>query len=304
MSCYINTEVEKRLRVMYPSDDYTIQQICDELNYSKSTVMIYASHLGLKRSKKFKNSLSDIEEKLLRDNYEYGDLEVLSNTLNKSKHAIMELARKRQLRRKVNIQRNGDISILLDGSIQSFYWLGLLASDGYISNTGHLMLSQSGKDKEIIYKFAEYIKGTVYVFDSKSGYNQIPKTYYRVNIMDPVIGKRIRDMWGMEKDSKKTYSSITSDFIKTKNQAIAFLIGFFDGDGSLRNKLSGRIEVHSNWLRFLNELCDKAELDYTGTITNRGYASVWFGKSSMIIMKRFILENAIIHNHRKWAFEL
>ena len=82
MSCYINTEVEKRLRVMYPSDDYTIQQICDELNYSKSTVMIYASHLGLKRSKKFKNSLSDIEEKLLRDNYEYGDLEVLSNTLN------------------------------------------------------------------------------------------------------------------------------------------------------------------------------------------------------------------------------
>lgn len=300
MTKHIKKEYSDVLNELYPTS-ISIDEIAERMKLSKHTVEVYARKLGLSRPKPEPwNSLSEKDERLILDMYEYGDFDELSQLVGRSKHAISEWARKRGIKRQININRNGDISILLNGSLQSFYWLGLLASDGYVSKDGHLMFSQGEKDKDIVESFALYVNSAVYQFEVESGYNTQPRTLYRVNVKDINAGKEIRNLWGLDDEDQKTYSSISSEFLKTKEQAMAFLIGFFDGDGYLRPNFAGKIEVHSNWLQFLNEICKLVGLDYEGKINNRGYARITIKKSFMLQLKAFIESNNLVHNQRKW----
>jgi DNA-binding transcriptional regulator WhiA len=300
MTKHIKKEYVDTLSELYPTQ-IPISEIADRMKLSKHTVEVYARKLGLSRPKPEPwNALSEKDERLILDMYEYGDFDELSKLVNKSKHTISEWVRKRGLKRQVNDKRNGDLSILLNESLQSFYWLGLLASDGYVSKDGHLMFSQGEKDKDIVYSFAEYLNSSVYIFEVESGYNLTKRVIYRVNVKDYNVGKSIRTLWGLSDTDQKTYSSISSDFIKSKEQAMAFLIGFFDGDGHKTKDNRGKIEVHSNWLQFLNTLCKLVELDYEGRINKRGFAWIYLSKLFMGNLKQFIDENNLTHNTRKW----
>jgi hypothetical protein len=301
MTKHIKKEYSDVLTELYPTS-ISIEEIAERMKLSKHTVEVYARKLGLSRPKPEPwNSLSEKDERLILDMYEYGDFDELSELVGRSKHAISEWARKRGIKRQINTNRNGDISILLNGSPQSFYWLGLLASDGYVSKDGHLMFSQGEKDKAIVESFASYVNSSVYEFEVESGYNLQPRKIYRVNVKDVNVGREIRNLWGLDDEDQKTYSSISSEFLKSKEQAMAFLIGFFDGDGYLGSNNVGSIEVHSNWLQFLNEICKLVGLDYEGKINNRGYARIVIKKSFMIQLKDFIMNNNLIHNQRKWT---
>lgn len=302
MTKHIKQEYIDTLSELYPTQ-IPIAEIANRMGLSSNTVEVYARKLGLSRPKPEPwNALSEKDERLIIDMYEYGDFDELAKLVNKSKHTISEWARRRGLKRQINSKRNGDLSILLNESLQSFYWLGLLASDGYISKDGHLMFSQGEKDKDIGYALAEYLNSNVYIFEVESGYNLTKRVVYRVNVKDYDVGRTIRTMWGLTDTDQKTYSSISSDFIKTKEQAMAFLIGFFDGDGHITKKYDGRIEVHSNWLQFLNTLCRLVELNYEGKINARGYARIIIKGSYIKTLKQFILDNNLVHNKRKWSF--
>lgn len=302
MTKHIKKEYSDVLNELYPTA-MPIDEIAERMKLSKNTVEVYARKLGLSRPKPEPwNSLSEKDERLILDMYEYGDFDELSSLVGRSKHAISEWARKRGIKRQTNDKRKGDISILLNHSLQSFYWLGLLASDGYVSKDGHLMFSQGEKDKEIVESFASYVKSSVYEFKVESGYNTQPRKIFRVNVKDTDVGTEIRRMWGMTDTDQKTYSSISPDFLKSEQQSMAFLIGFFDGDGYLTPNNVGKIEVHSNWLKFLNKICNLVGLDYEGKINKRGYARIFIKKSFMIRLKEFITVNNLTHNHRKWNF--
>lgn len=302
MTKHIKKEYSDVLNELYPTA-IPIEEIAERMKLSKNTVEVYARKLGLSRPKPEPwNSLSEKDERLILDMYEYGDFDELSSLVGRSKHAISEWARKRGIKRQTNDKRKGDISILLNDSLQSFYWLGLLASDGYVSKDGHLMFSQGEKDKEIVESFASYVKSSVYEFKVESGYNTQPRKIFRVNVKDTDVGTEIRRMWGMTDTDQKTYSSISPDFLKSEQQSMAFLIGFFDGDGYLTPNNVGKIEVHSNWLKFLNKICNLVGLDYEGKINKRGYARIFIKKSFMIRLKEFITVNNLTHNHRKWNF--
>jgi hypothetical protein len=300
MTKHIKKEYSDVLNELYPTA-MPIEEIAERMKLSKNTVEIYARKLGLSRPKPEPwNSLSEKDERLILDMYEYGDFDELSSLVGRSKHAISEWARKRGIKRQTNDKRKGDISILLNDSLQSFYWLGLLASDGYVSKDGHLMFSQGEKDRDIVESFASYVKSSVYEFKVESGYNTLPRKIFRVNVKDTDVGTEIRRMWGMTDTDQKTYSSISSDFLKSEQQSMAFLIGFFDGDGYLGPNNVGKIEVHSNWLKFLNKICNLVGLDYEGKINKRGYARIFIKKSFMIRLKEFITVNNLTHNYRKW----
>lgn len=301
MTKHIKKEYVDILSELYPTQ-ISISEIADKMKLSNNTVELYARKLGLSRPKTEPwNALSEKDERLILNMYEYGDFNELSRLVGRSKHAISEWVRKRGLKRQVNDKRKGDISVLLDGSLQSFYWLGLLASDGYISKDGHLMFSQGEKDKEIVYILAKYLNSKVYTFEVETGYNLSKRFVYRVNVKDYEVGKSIRNMWGLTDTDQKTYSSISPDFIKSKEQAMAFLIGFFDGDGYRSKDGRGKIEIHSNWLQFLNNLCKLVELNYEGRINKRGFAWVYINKTFMFQLKQFIDLNNLPHNRRKWS---
>jgi DNA-binding transcriptional regulator WhiA len=303
MTKHIRKEYVDILTELYPTST-PISEIASRLNISKHTVQIYARKLGLKRQNRtVSNAILPEHAELIKSMYEHGDLDVLSSLVGKSKHAISEWCRRRKLRRQIDASRKGDISTLLDKSLQSFYWLGMLASDGYISKDGHLMFSQGEKDKDVVFAFAEYTKSSVYEFSTCSGYSGITRKVYRVNIKDAVVGRQLRELWGLKDTDQKTYSSITSYFIENEQQAKAFFIGFFDGDGSMQLG-SGKLELHSNWLHFLNKLVSFMHFDFEGKINKRGYAIIFIKRNVMRQLKQFIINNNILHNPRKWDFPL
>jgi transposase len=292
------------LQDKYPNLSHSVSDIAQELGLSIQTVRLYARMLKINRPKvkhSFPNKLSEEHEKLLAEHYEYGNAEELTQLMGKNRHAISELARKRGLKRKVVDVRKGDISPLLSKTIESFYWLGYLAADGYISTGGHLMFSQGEKDKESVYKFAEYVKSSVYEFTQNGGYKKAPYQTYRVNVLDPVIGKDIRALWGLSPGDKKTYSSINF-FLEECSQCRAFLIGFFDGDGYLNSANGGKIEVHSSWFNFLVLLAAYAKMEGKTSINKRRYAELRLRKADMAALKAFGLEHNLPVNSRKWNF--
>lgn len=301
MTVNIKKEYREQLIKMYPSSEYTIDQIAEIMGVSRHTVTSYAKKLGLSRPKAESwNKLSESDERMIMENYEYGDFDELSNKIGKSKHAISEWARKRGLVRKIEVRRNGDLSKLLDGSLESCYWHGVLASDGYISKNGHLMFSQGEKDKDVVFSFAKFIDSKVYEFDVESGYKLEKRRIYRVNVSDKKIGKQIREMWGLKDGEQKTYSGMKLDFLDTEDKAKAFFIGMFDGDGYLTKNKIGKIEIHKNWLQCLIELNFKCRFESKIKINKRGFANLFLKKSSMSLLKKFINEFNIPHNPRKW----
>lgn len=290
-----------KLRELYLNPAWSVKQIAEELGISVHTVRAYAtrqrwSRKGFPSHRKFKEDLSSY----IKANYSTEDWDTLLAVTGQNKHALQEWARKRGLTREVSGHRRGDISVLLSGDLESFYWLGLLAADGYISKEGHLMFSQGEKDKEMVYKFADYTGSNVYEYNGTGSYTNKPQPTFRVNILDAEIGQKIREMWGVKTGQTKTYASISGTFIKTKQQAEAFLIGFFDGDGHLTTTNAGSIEVHSAWLDFLAGLAVRAELTTRPSINKRGYARLSLSGSKMRYLKQFAIDNALPCNSRKW----
>lgn len=304
MTKIIKPEFVSQLTLLYPNADFTVVQIAEILGVSKHTVAAYAQRLGLRRPKTPNpNSFSKEKEALIRAEYPAGDLDLLAEKLNMKVHAISEWARKRNIKREIDIRRKGSLEPLFSETLESFYWLGYLAADGYVARLGHLMFSQSEKDKDSVYQFATYVGSNVYIYESKSGYVKTPRLVYRVNVCDLILGPKLRKMWGLSDTQTKTYSSITFDFIKTKEQAMAFLIGFFDGDGYRREVISGKIEVHASWFSFLSKLSDKCELQRGPRTNKRGFVELPLLKQDFIALEAFIEEKQLQPNQRKWNYK-
>jgi hypothetical protein len=234
-----------------------MEWLSKETGMKIGTICAWARKRNLKRLVKTKtkrcNAITDEQWTLIREMYPTGDLDLLAQKLNKKRHAISELARKKGIKRLINSHRNGDLSILLDSSLMSMYYLGFIAADGYITKAGHLMISQSIKDKDSIDKMAKYLKT-----DVKEIYRQgfSKSTCYRIAICDQHIGVQIREMFGLKENETKTYDGIKLDFIKTPEQAAAFFIGCLNGDGS-RNKQTFTIECYETWFEIYKNLLEK-----------------------------------------------
>lgn len=252
----ISPENEKLIRENFEYGNLSL--LSEQTGMSIDSLRAWTYRRGIKRKAKVvsKRKLPQEQLDLIRSEYPCGDLDILSQKLGKSKHAISELARKYGIKREIDITRNGSLLPLFGKDLVTFYWLGFIAADGYISKNGHLMVSQAEKDKDTIYKFAEFLGSSVYCYESKTNPFIENSTTYRVNVSDKKLGRKIREMFGLLPDQKKTYTSIKIDFIDTEDQAMAFLIGYLDGDGSLNGK-TYRVECYQTWYDTFKELVSK-----------------------------------------------
>jgi len=248
----VTESVKKEIQARYPSEDS--HKLAEDLGFSYHTIMKWAQKLGLKKSSDYRthNSLSKEEEEILKSYYSNEPMKSLCKMLNKKPGAIHELARRRGIKRVINETRKGTLEPLFNKSIESYYWLGFIAADGYVAKNGHFMISQSEKDKETIEKMAEYLRSNIYIRTGKSGFND-NYTSYRINICDKVLGVALNQLFGLKPGEKKTYTPLSLDFIKTQDQAVAFLCGVIDGDGSKQGK-SYRIQCHKSQLQTFTNL--------------------------------------------------
>jgi len=147
-------------------------------------------------------------------------------------------------------KRIGDVRKLFNGTNESFYWLGLILTDGYISNDGELKIELKVDDYDYLSNFAKFINGKITKLKKYGNYNG--NGTCRVKIKDSINVLKIKEMFNLTES--KTYHPPNISFITDKDKLLSLLGGMIDGDGSITKKGKIHIDAHKNYYDYLNNL--------------------------------------------------
>lgn len=238
----------------------------------------------------------------LREMYGQATWEELKQEFPISRHALQEYARKRGLKRLVSGQRKGDLTPLLNDSLETYYWIGFILADGCILNNGQLVVQLSIKDKEHLEKLARYLKTEIRKVKQKTEYLNHPEWNrpdhaYRIAVSDPKITSLIKSRFDIKQ--KKTYNPPDLNRLTlTHEQKLAILVGFIDGDGSINCK-NIKIENHRSWYEFHKYFLFISD-DMWIKINKRLYSELHINRKGYDILIKFINYNKLPALTRKW----
>lgn len=243
------------------------------------------------------------KKQLIITHYPAGDLDWLCSQTSQTRNSLKEYARKLGLKR-TKSRSKGNLVNLLNKTLESYYWLGLFLSDGYISQKGHFMLTQNEKDKNQVFKLAKFLETKVYEFQSKKSYKNCSRTY-RVNLYDSIIGPRIRTMFQII--GTKTKNGVDLTCIPDGIESLALLIGIADGDGYFNNGI--RIECYESWEKVFKQLIPKLPSEYQDISVylkykkthKKFYCNVRIKKNICFKLFKFIQTHNLPTNERKWS---
>ena len=164
-------------------------------------------------------------------------------------HSINERARKLGVQKRICQQRKGDASPLVENTNESFYWMGMLLADGWLSETGHIVLTLAKADEEHLEKFARFMSSTV---------GKMQRNMLRVAVSHPEVVKKLKTKFGLKKN--KTYNPPSLRIKEWEDEHfLSMFCGFVDGDGSIyqSTQAKGRvrlvIQVHASWKPIFEE---------------------------------------------------
>lgn len=188
-----------------------------------------------------------------------------------------------------------DLSVLLDDTPETFYWIGFLLADGCFGDN-RIRLSLSIKDKEHVLRFGNFIKynGTYTETDIKFGL-----ACKNITIVEQICKK-------FDINQAKTYNPPETIMNFDENLRYALLAGFIDGDGNIQrqNKRADfllRIKNHASWLNILKEfgrmITDKECVKLNGS----GYAELNITNTVKLQeLKRRVMSLNLPLMSRKW----
>jgi hypothetical protein len=216
--------------------------------------------------------------------------------------AIMHKAKSCKFTRKSKVwQRKGNLSPLLEETLNSYYWMGFIAADGCLYENGMLKITLSIKDKEHLLKLAKLLDTNVKISYRKGGYKSHTPFVF-LNLMDAKIGKEISQKFDLHHN--KTYNPPSTNIVDnwTKEAKLAYILGYIDGDGH-NNCNAIEIECHRSWKLFLDYLMFSAGLLYSSKINKRGYTKIRVMTKSFTQLKAFAIDNNLDVLTRKWFKE-
>ncbi len=114
------------------------------------------------------------------------------------------------------------------------YWLGFIVADGYLNIDRHMLRIKLGnKDKKHLIKFIKFVEGTEDMLKSEIHSITGNENYY-VSLYSKEITEALQKL-GVEqaKSGKEKVCNISSQYYKD------FIRGLWDGDGFIRENLSG-----------------------------------------------------------------
>lgn len=181
--------------------------------------------------------------------------------------------------------------ILLNESLETYYWLGFIMADGHFNtNLYNVSISLHNKDKDHLVKLQNYLH-----VENITDYSKINQV--GINFGNKLIISNLIDRFAIKNDKTKNPPNLST--IIGKN-LIAFNIGFIDGDGCISNQ-SNRSDIritircHKSWIDNLQYMFKR------GYIANDNSCVLCIGKKSEIKeYKQFILNNNIPFLSRKW----
>lgn len=203
-----------------------------------------------------------------------------------------------------NEKRCADLSILLNDTYESFYWIGFLLADGTFGKTNRLTIGLSIHDIKHLEKFANYIKYKKSVKILVKKLNNKEFGACRLSVQDkniiPLLVKKF------DISNIKTYNPPKTINKWNRDLILALFAGFIDGDGSIVRKTNRkdaklRTQVHSAWLHILEEFSNIIfGKNYCG-INDRGYAYLAIEEFPIIRkLKLELLKLNIPLLERKW----
>lgn len=192
-------------------------------------------------------------------------------------------------------KRKGDVSFLLDESLESYYWIGFILADGHISN-GRLTIGLSNKDRDHLEKFANKSNIEVFTYKRSSGYSE-NSDFCKISIMNKGVLSVLTDKYSIY-NNKTENPPVLTELYGDKLEALK--IGFIDGDGNIKNLHNRKdfqisIQVHSNWINNLIYMFGSAY------INKRGYAVTCISNTiTCKELKKFAIKNNLPVMKRKW----
>lgn len=143
------------------------------------------------------------------------------------------------------------------------YWLGLLWAEVYLGKRGYIKLEINQKDEVLLDSFCKAL-GLEPKFKKsriKQG-KKGPKTYVRITFRNIKIQQDLYRL-GYVKSSKK--STIFPN-LDNRNLDLAFLLGFFDGDGK-----EGTNQFHIGSRKILEQIKEKYNIPHEISPDKKGY---------------------------------
>lgn len=271
----------------------TNKQIAQKLSITSSAISYYLNKYNLLSNNKQNVEWSFKELEIIKQRYIKDGSSIIDSLPGRSLGSIRRKAFELDIKtEKINPQSysKSSLNILLEDKLTSYYWIGFLLADGWVtrnkSNENSILgLKLAIKDEDHLKKYASYIKTTnIYYFKSK---NRIFRDKIctcqptvEVTCSDHINTPKIVEKFGF--NSKKTY--IPPDFSLysklTITQFLAILIGYIDGDGNIGTGISKlkpkprfriKIEAHKNWLDFFNKIVDRLNIIFN---TKIGYGYI------------------------------
>lgn len=196
---------------------------------------------------------------------------------------------------------------LYENSNLAFYWMGFIMADGHIHKKKELVIGLSNKDKIHIEKLASFLNIKTHEFTINR--NNVPLYYTRLSCSDAFYAPKICEKFDLQ--TNKTYSPPKNIDFPSNDLFLSFIIGLIDGDGTFskdktKKKCSFiRIELHENWLAFLNVLA--SQLVSSGvenprvSLNARKFSQLRiYRQKNFEFLKNFAIKNNLPILERKW----
>lgn len=242
----------------------------------------------------------------LRNYYPDKPKEWLENYFAREWRSIKDKASKERIAKN---KGNEGLTILLNDSLQSVYWMGFLLADGHIADS-RIQIELSQKDSEHLKEFAKYVKTSNW-YERERILNS--KIYYQnsVHVNNIAVVSKLINKYDINSNKTKNPPEINK-YDLTSDQFIALFIGFVDGDGNLRKQRNCeklRIECCASWynnlLFFENLLYNyftlPKKVEQLTKVSARGSAVLEISNPTLIrMLKRFITHNRLYAMKRKW----
>lgn len=193
-------------------------------------------------------------------------------------------------------KRKSNLSILLEDTPITYYWIGFLLADGNFGKLNTIKCTLSSVDKNHIKKLQTFLNIENLNFENNN-------SACTIKAMDtdivPLICKKF------DISNTKTYNPPkTLEHIKNRDLLLSLIIGFIDGDGCISNKnksFSLTVKCHSSWIEILDFFAKKINPTSQAKINNAGYAYFTISNvESLKEIKRKALEFRLPILSRKW----
>lgn len=195
-------------------------------------------------------------------------------------------------------KRKGECSILLNESLNSYYWIGFILADAHIHDNKRLVIKLSKKDEHHLHKLRKYLG--VKKLDNN-------KNQSCLSIMETRTFQRLSEKFDIKSNKTEIPPKISVFKKLPRKKLLSLFCGFIDGDGCIRNQSNGRpdfnlaIKCHSSWLEILKMFSERFLQDCTVKLNSSGYAALICSNTK--VMKK-LKEEVLVLNlpllERKW----